>query len=78
MAVEDAIVLADTLDSADTTVSALRMFEARRRTRTDWVLTQTHNRDRTRGLPTAIRNPLLRITGKRLYRTHYRPLLTAP
>jgi len=78
MALEDAIVLAESLDSADTTGTAVHAFEARRRPRTDWVLTKTHHRDRTRTLPTGIRNLVLRLNGTRIYRAHYKPLRARP
>ncbi|MFF0255561.1 FAD-dependent monooxygenase [Micromonospora zamorensis] len=41
MALEDAVVLASSLATTDSVVDALRAYEARRRPRTDWVLSQT-------------------------------------
>jgi FAD-dependent urate hydroxylase len=75
MALEDAVVLADTLRSAASIPPALTAFEARRRPRTDWVRAQTHRRDRLRYLPAPIRNTLLRAVGPRIFRANYRPLL---
>ncbi len=75
MALEDALVLAECLQQSDVVPAALAAFEARRRPRTDWVRAQTHRRDRTRYLPTAIRNALLRAVGQRIFRSNYRPLL---
>jgi FAD-dependent urate hydroxylase len=54
---------------------ALAGFVARRSPRTDWVRAQTHRRDRTRNLPPAMRNLILRAFGRRIFRSNYRPLL---
>jgi 2-polyprenyl-6-methoxyphenol hydroxylase-like FAD-dependent oxidoreductase len=78
MAVEDAIVLAETLTKAGSITEALRTFEQRRRPRTDWVLEQTRRRDRTRALPPVLRNAILRRGGPRIFRSNYRPLLDQP
>jgi FAD-dependent urate hydroxylase len=75
MALEDALVLAQCLQRFDVVPAALSAFEARRRPRTDWVRAQTHRRDRTRHLPMAIRNAVLRAVGQRIFRSNYRPLL---
>jgi FAD-dependent urate hydroxylase len=77
MALEDALVLTDCLTS-HAIPDALSAFEARRRPRTDWVRAQTHRRDRTRYLPPAIRNTVLRALGGRIFHANYRPLLEAP
>jgi FAD-dependent urate hydroxylase len=77
MALEDALVLADCLQRREAVPAALSDFEARRRPRTDWVLAQTHRRDRTRYLPTAARNLVLRALGRRIFRSHYQPLCEA-
>jgi FAD-dependent urate hydroxylase len=74
MALEDALVLADCLKRREAVTAALSDFEARRRPRTDWVRAQTHRRDRTRYLPTAARNVVLRAFGRRIVRSNYRPL----
>ena len=78
MALEDAIVLAETLGSATSLTEALTTFERRRRPRTDWVREQTHRRDRARGLPPTLRNLLLRRFGARIQRANYRPLRDQP
>jgi 2-polyprenyl-6-methoxyphenol hydroxylase-like FAD-dependent oxidoreductase len=75
MALEDALVLAECLRRLEAVPAALSAFEARRRPRTDWVRAQTHRRDRTRYLPAAVRNPVLRVFGRRIFRSNYRPLL---
>lgn len=78
MALEDAVVLADSLAAADHLHDALHAYELRRRRRTEWVLHQTHRRDRTRNLPAIVRNAVLRRFGERIYHANYRPLLQAP
>ena len=77
MALEDALVLADCLSTLETIPAALSTFEGRRRPRTDWVRAQTHRRDRTRYLPTGVRNTVLRTRGRRIFRSNYRPLREA-
>jgi 2-polyprenyl-6-methoxyphenol hydroxylase-like FAD-dependent oxidoreductase len=78
MALEDALVLAECLLGLGTIPSALSAFEARRRPRTDWVLAQTHRRDRTRYLPSVARNAVLRAFGRKIFRSNYRPLRAEP
>jgi FAD-dependent urate hydroxylase len=77
MALEDALVLADCLKRHEAVPAALSDFEARRRPRTDWVRAQTHRRDRTRYLPSPVRNLALRAFGRRILRSNYRPLREA-
>jgi 2-polyprenyl-6-methoxyphenol hydroxylase-like FAD-dependent oxidoreductase len=74
MALEDAIVLAESLTAATRIRDSITAYERRRRPRTDWVLRQTHHRDRTRTLPPAVRNPLLKRLGRRIFHTNTRPL----
>ena len=78
MAVEDALVLAETLAAADGIAPALAAYERRRRPRTDWVLAQTHRRDRTRTFHPKIRAVALKRLGRRMYEAHYRPLRHLP
>ena len=75
MALEDALVLAATLREIGSVPGALAAFESARRPRTDWVRAQTHRRDRTRTLPPVVRNGVLRLAGRRIFRANYRPLL---
>jgi FAD-dependent urate hydroxylase len=74
MALEDALVLVECLRGLETIPAAMSAFEARRRPRTDWVQAQTHRRDRTRYLPTVVRNVVLRTAGRRIFRSNYAPL----
>ncbi|MEH1013495.1 FAD-dependent monooxygenase [Micromonospora sp. CPCC 206060] len=75
MALEDAVVLAESLGAADTVEAALVAYESRRRPRTKWVLDRTRDRDRTRDVPPALRDPLLRGRGERIFQEHYRLLV---
>jgi 2-polyprenyl-6-methoxyphenol hydroxylase-like FAD-dependent oxidoreductase len=78
MALEDGQVLADYLASGDGVARAMARFQARRTPRTQWVLVQTHRRDRTRNLPPSLRNVVLRGWGRRIFHANYRPLLDPP
>jgi 2-polyprenyl-6-methoxyphenol hydroxylase-like FAD-dependent oxidoreductase len=75
MALEDAVVLAEALTRAATVGEALWSYESRRRPRTKWVLDRTRDRDRTRDVSPALRDPLLRDRGERIFREHYRLLV---
>jgi FAD-dependent urate hydroxylase len=74
MALEDALVVAETIAND----RPLSEFEARRRPRVEFVQAQTHRRDSTRNLPTLVRNTALRLAGRRLFHSNYKPLLTEP
>jgi FAD-dependent urate hydroxylase len=78
MALEDALVLTDCLHSIPAIPDALAAFQARRRPRTEWVRAQTHRRDHARYLPPTIRDNVLRLLGRRIFQTNYRPLLDQP
>jgi 2-polyprenyl-6-methoxyphenol hydroxylase-like FAD-dependent oxidoreductase len=78
MALEDGLVLAECLATGGGIAPGLESFRARRRPRIAWVLAQTHRRDRTRNLPPAIRNPVLRRWGGKIVHANYRPLLALP
>lgn len=78
MAIEDALVLAQSLTEQSRIERALSAYEVRRRPRVGWVRAMTHRRDRIRRLHPVLRNGLLRAFGHRVYRSHYRPLLAEP
>jgi FAD-dependent urate hydroxylase len=78
MALEDGLVLAECVASGRDIAQAVARFQARRRPRTQWVLAQTHRRDRTRNLPPALRNLVLRRWGRSIFHANYRPLLDLP
>jgi hypothetical protein len=61
------VVLAACVRDAATVEQALAGFVARRSPRTGWI--------RARDLPPALRNLTLRTLGRRIFRSHYRPLL---
>ncbi|MFD6562638.1 FAD-dependent monooxygenase [Micromonospora profundi] len=77
MALEDAVVLAESLCAASSVDAALVAYESRRRPRTRWVADRTRDRNRTRDVPPALRDPLLRGRGGRIFGEHYR-LLVGP
>jgi FAD-dependent urate hydroxylase len=78
MALEDGLVLAECLASGRGIAQTLATFQARRRPRAQWVLAQTHRRDRTRSLPSNLRNLVLRRWGRNIFHANYRPLLELP
>jgi FAD-dependent urate hydroxylase len=78
MALEDGLVLAECLASGRGLAQTVASFQARRRARTQWVLAQTHRRDRTRNLPPALRNLVLRRWGRNIFHANYRPLFDLP
>jgi FAD-dependent urate hydroxylase len=76
MAFEDAVVLGAELRAhADDLRIALRAYEQRRRPRCGTVRDRTRERDRTRDVPPALRDPMLRRRGLRIFREQYRGLL---
>ena len=78
MALEDGLVLAECVADGGDIAQAVARFQVRRRPRTQWVLAQTHRRDRTRNLPPALRNLVLRRWGRNIFHANYRPLLDLP
>jgi FAD-dependent urate hydroxylase len=78
MALEDGLVLAECLAAGNGVAETIATFQARRRPRTQWVVAQTHLRDRTRNLPPAVRDFMLRRWGRNIVHANYRPLLDLP
>jgi 2-polyprenyl-6-methoxyphenol hydroxylase-like FAD-dependent oxidoreductase len=78
MALEDAVVLAETLTADQTVDQALAVYVHRRKARVTWVQEQTHRRDRTRNLAPIVRNLTLRVAAKRIFRSNYGPLRDLP
>jgi FAD-dependent urate hydroxylase len=78
MALEDALVLAEELEANRPLEEALAEYQRRRTSRVTWVQEQTHRRDRTRSLPPLVRNLTLRLAGKRIFDSNYRPLREPP
>jgi len=76
MSFEDAAVLGEELKRSGGDVPvALRAYETRRRPRCGAVRDRTRERDRTRDVPPALRDPMLRRRGLRIFAEHYRPLV---
>jgi 2-polyprenyl-6-methoxyphenol hydroxylase-like FAD-dependent oxidoreductase len=77
MALEDALVLAETLAGAASVSAALEAFSARRLGRVEWVQKQSHKRDKVRTLPGFLRNFALSRLGTPLYAKAFTPLIDA-
>ena len=77
LAVEDALVLAETLSDLPV-YEALPAYEQRRAERTAWIRAQAHRRDSVRGLTPALRDRVLRLTGRRMALAGQRALLATP
>ena len=76
MAFEDAVVLGEVLRATPGDMpAALARYEARRRPRCGQVRERTRERDRTRDVPPALRDPMLRRRGQRIFSDQYRELL---
>ncbi|BCB84948.1 FAD-dependent monooxygenase [Phytohabitans suffuscus] len=75
MALEDAVVLAESIRRAATVAEALAEYELRRRPRTRWVLERTRDRDRLRDVAPTLRDPLLRRRGGTIFADHYKALV---
>jgi FAD-dependent urate hydroxylase len=76
MSLEDAVVLAEELQARPGDVgAAVRAYEDRRRPRCGQVRDRTRERDRTRDLAPALRDPMLRRRGRRIFTDQYRALV---
>jgi 2-polyprenyl-6-methoxyphenol hydroxylase-like FAD-dependent oxidoreductase len=75
LAVEDALVLASLLAQPGAGPDVSLEFSRRRAPRVNWVRAQTHRRDRTRDLAPALRDAVIRLAGRGIYRSNYLPLL---
>ena len=76
MSFEDAVVLGEELKAAGGDVpAALERYEARRRPRCAAVRDRTRERDRTRDVPPALRDPMLRRRGLKIFSEHYQALV---
>jgi 2-polyprenyl-6-methoxyphenol hydroxylase-like FAD-dependent oxidoreductase len=73
LALEDALVLTETLSSLPVH-EALAAYE-HWAPRIAWVRSQSHRRDSTRGLSPAVRDRVLKLTGRRLAVVGHRALL---
>jgi FAD-dependent urate hydroxylase len=76
MSLEDALVLAEELQSRPGDVpAALREYEERRRPRCGQVRERTRERDRIRDVVPALRDPMLRRRGRRIFTDQYRAMV---
>ena len=76
MALEDAVVLGEVLKATpDDVPAALRAYERRRHDRCAQVRERTRERDETRDVPAAVRDPMLRTRGRRIFADQYRGLV---
>jgi 2-polyprenyl-6-methoxyphenol hydroxylase-like FAD-dependent oxidoreductase len=78
MAIEDALVLAEVLRTAESVESALEAYVRRRRPRAEWVQEQSRAAAQAWVLPPAVRNARLRERGDEMFRDRYRPLIPEP
>jgi FAD-dependent urate hydroxylase len=78
MAIEDAAVLAELLQSSESIDCALDAYEPRRRPRVDWVQAQSAALARDALLPASARNAALRQHGARQFEARFAPLISAP
>ena len=78
LAIEDAVILAETIAEGRSLDESLSSFAHRRDPRISLVREMTHRRDKTRALPPALRDLVLRIAGKRIFMANYRPLVEEP
>lgn len=74
LAMEDALVLAETLTGYKNISEALTEYTRRRKSRVDWVQRQCVARDKLRRLPGWARASVLKLAGNALYARSYRPL----
>jgi FAD-dependent urate hydroxylase len=76
MSLEDAVVLAEELQERRGDVpAAIRAYEERRRPRCWHVRERTRERDRTRDVAPALRDPMLRRRGRRIFTDQYRAMV---
>jgi 2-polyprenyl-6-methoxyphenol hydroxylase-like FAD-dependent oxidoreductase len=78
MAVEDAAVLAELLETSPSIDAALDAFSPRRRPRVDWVQAQSDALARTALVGPAARDAIIRERGAQAFRDRFAPLLVAP
>jgi 2-polyprenyl-6-methoxyphenol hydroxylase-like FAD-dependent oxidoreductase len=78
MAIEDALVLADSLAANPDVPAALEAYRSRRAERVGHVQATTHRRDRLRYLHPLARRAIMGVAGHLVFRAHYHPLLAPP
>ena len=75
---EDAWVLAEVLNEAETIEQALDTYVSRRKPRVEWVQSESRAVAKSFLLPSAIRNAALRERGDEGMHHRFRPLVPAP
>jgi 2-polyprenyl-6-methoxyphenol hydroxylase-like FAD-dependent oxidoreductase len=78
MAVEDAWILAELLETSPTVDAALDAFSPRRRPRVDWVQAQSDELARNALAPAAARDAIIKERGVQAFRDRFAPLLAGP
>jgi FAD-dependent urate hydroxylase len=78
MAVEDAAILAELLETSPTFDVALDAYSLRRRPRVDWVQTQSDKLARDALAPAAARDAIIKERGAQAFRDRFTPLLLVP
>jgi 2-polyprenyl-6-methoxyphenol hydroxylase-like FAD-dependent oxidoreductase len=78
MAVEDAAVLAELLETSITIDAALDAFSPRRRPRVDWVQAKSDALARNALAPAAVRDAIIKEHGAQAFRDRFAPLLRPP
>jgi 2-polyprenyl-6-methoxyphenol hydroxylase-like FAD-dependent oxidoreductase len=78
LAVEDAVVLADSLRTADSVERALEDYVVRRSPRVRWVREQSRIAGESLRMPVSARNAVLRARGEEVMRQRFAPLIEPP
>jgi 2-polyprenyl-6-methoxyphenol hydroxylase-like FAD-dependent oxidoreductase len=78
MAIEDAAILAELLQSSKSIEDALDAYVLRRRARVDWVQSQSNVLGQSILLPPSVRDGVIRERGAEAFRARYAPLLIEP
>jgi 2-polyprenyl-6-methoxyphenol hydroxylase-like FAD-dependent oxidoreductase len=78
MAIEDAAVLAELLQSSENIDAALDAYAPRRRPRVDWVQRQSEALGHNALLPAAMRDAVLRQQGAQQFEARYARLISTP
>lgn len=78
LAVEDALVLAESLRSADTVERGLEDYVVRRSPRVRWVREQSRIAGENLRMPVSARNAVLRARGDEMMRQRFTPLVEPP
>jgi FAD-dependent urate hydroxylase len=78
MAIEDAAVLAELLETSTTVDAALDAFSPRRRPRVDWVQAQSQTLAGNALAPAAVRDAIIKEHGAQAFRDRFAPLLRLP